>query len=123
MQLITSASDGLVKLWNIKDEECIKTLDNHEDKVCLMGLLCRCSTDLQIWALAISKDEKTIVSAGADSVATFWEDSSEVEQAEKNDALIKAVQRWVFTRGYCLVLKLYPVFTQKSGTSEKEFTE
>lgn len=34
MQLVTSASDGLVKLWNIKDEECIKTLDNHEDKVC-----------------------------------------------------------------------------------------
>lgn len=41
----------------------------------------------------MSADEKTIVSAGADSVATFWEDSTEVEQAEKNDALIKAVQR------------------------------
>jgi hypothetical protein len=45
--------------------------------------------------LAISNDEKTIVSAGADSVATFWEDSSEMEQAEKNDALVKAVQRYV----------------------------
>jgi U3 small nucleolar RNA-associated protein 13 len=33
MQLVTSAADGLVKLWNIKDEECVKTLDNHEDKV------------------------------------------------------------------------------------------
>ena len=33
MQMVTSASDGLVKLWNIKDEECVKTLDNHEDKV------------------------------------------------------------------------------------------
>jgi WD40 repeat protein len=33
MQLLTSSSDGLVKLWNIKDEECVKTLDNHEDKV------------------------------------------------------------------------------------------
>lgn len=32
-QLVTSASDGLVKLWNIKEEECVKTLDNHEDKV------------------------------------------------------------------------------------------
>lgn len=47
----------------------------------------------QVWALAVSADEKTIVSAGADSVATFWEDSTEVEQAEKNEALIKAVQR------------------------------
>jgi U3 small nucleolar RNA-associated protein 13 len=49
----------------------------------------------QIWALAVSSDEKTIVSAGADSVATIWEDSTEVEQAEKNDALVKAVQRCV----------------------------
>lgn len=48
---------------------------------------------LKIWALAVSSDEKTIVSAGADSVATFWEDSTEVEQEEKNDALIKSVQR------------------------------
>jgi len=40
----------------------------------------------------VSSDEKTIVSAGADSVATFWEDSTEIEQEEKNDALIKSVQ-------------------------------
>lgn len=33
MQLVTTSSDGLVKLWNIKDEACVKTLDNHEDKV------------------------------------------------------------------------------------------
>ena len=52
---------------------------------------------LQVWALAVSADEKTIVSAGADSVATFWEDSTEVEQAEKNEALVKAVQRCVTT--------------------------
>ncbi len=91
MQLVSSASDGLVKLWNIKDEECIKTLDNHEDKVCFYN---EATSDLQIWALTVSNDEKTIVSAGADSIATFWEDSTEVEQAEKNDALVKAVQRW-----------------------------
>jgi U3 small nucleolar RNA-associated protein 13 len=46
----------------------------------------------KIWAIAVSSDEKTIVSAGADSVATFWEDSTEIEQEEKNDALIKSVQ-------------------------------
>ena len=50
------------------------------------------TADSQVWALAVSSDENTIVSAGADSVATFWEDATEVEQAEKNDALVKAVQ-------------------------------
>ena len=91
MQLVTSASDGLVKLWNIKDEECVKTLDNHEDKVCTADPS-RNNADRQIWAIAVSSDEKTIVSAGADSVATFWQDSTEIEQDEKNDALIKSVQ-------------------------------
>jgi U3 small nucleolar RNA-associated protein 13 len=32
-QLISSGSDGLVKLWNIKSNECIDTMDEHEDKV------------------------------------------------------------------------------------------
>lgn len=40
-QLVTSSSDGLVKLWNIRDEECVKTLDNHEDKVsCVSVQIC-----------------------------------------------------------------------------------
>jgi U3 small nucleolar RNA-associated protein 13 len=41
MQLVSTASDGLVKLWNVKDEECVKTLDNHEDKVCRLSA-CSC---------------------------------------------------------------------------------
>uniref|UniRef100_A0AAX7UBY3 Transducin (beta)-like 3 n=1 Tax=Astatotilapia calliptera TaxID=8154 RepID=A0AAX7UBY3_ASTCA len=32
-QLLTSGSDGLVKLWTIKTNECVKTLDAHQDKV------------------------------------------------------------------------------------------
>ena len=35
MQLISCASDGLVKVWNVKDEDCTTTLDNHEEKVSL----------------------------------------------------------------------------------------
>lgn len=33
MQLASSASDGLLKLWNVRSEECVATMDNHEDKV------------------------------------------------------------------------------------------
>jgi len=68
MQIVSAGSDGLVKLWNIREEECITTLDNHEDKV---------------WALAISSDERTIISGAADSVVTFWEDCTEEVEAEK----------------------------------------
>ena len=49
--------------------------------------------DRQIWALAVSADEKTIVSAGADSIATFWEDCTVVEQEERNQKIQAAVQQ------------------------------
>lgn len=39
----------------------------------------------EVWALAISSDERTIVSGAADSVLTFWEDCTE-EQAEEQEA-------------------------------------
>jgi U3 small nucleolar RNA-associated protein 13 len=68
LQLVSCASDGLVKVWNIKDEESAATLDNHEEK---------------IWALAISKDEKTIVSGAADSVITIWQDVTKEQEEER----------------------------------------
>ncbi|KAJ3556580.1 hypothetical protein NM688_g1957 [Phlebia brevispora] len=68
--MVSAASDSLVKLWNVRAEECIATMDNHEDKV---------------WALAVSSDERTVVSGAADSVVTFWEDCTE-EQAQEKEA-------------------------------------
>jgi U3 small nucleolar RNA-associated protein 13 len=47
---------------------------------------------MQVWALAVSPSESTLLSAGADSVATFWHDSSAAEQEEANAATIAAVQ-------------------------------
>lgn len=72
LQLASCASDGLVKIWNVKDEETATTLDNHEEKV---------------WALAVSKDEKKLFSGGADSVITVWEDvTQEQEELRENQA-------------------------------------
>lgn len=36
-----------------------------------------------MWALAVSADERIIVSGAADSVVTFWEDCTEEEEREK----------------------------------------
>ena len=33
MQLVSSGNDGLVKVWTIRTNECVTTLDSHEDKV------------------------------------------------------------------------------------------
>jgi U3 small nucleolar RNA-associated protein 13 len=79
-QLVSSSSDGLVKIWNIKDEECAASLDNHEDK---------------IWALAISEDEQTIVSGAADSVVTFWSDCTQTDEREKVNKLESTILKYV----------------------------
>ena len=45
MQFISSASDGNLKIWNIKSNECMATFDAHEGKV---------------WAMAVSNDEEML---------------------------------------------------------------
>ena len=54
---MSSSSDGLIKVWTIKNNNCVATLDGHEDKV---------------WALTSSKDETLLISGGADSKMCLW---------------------------------------------------
>ncbi len=46
-----------MKLWTVKSNECVATLDEHTEK---------------IWSLAVSSDGGTLVSGGADSVVCQW---------------------------------------------------
>ena len=55
--LFFSGTNGLVKLWTIKSNECVKTFDEHEDKV---------------WALAVSENEDTFITGSADSNLIVW---------------------------------------------------
>lgn len=57
MTLHFSGSDGLLKLWTIKSNECVKTFDEHEDKV---------------WGLAVNSTEDKIITGGADSTILEW---------------------------------------------------
>lgn len=49
----------------------------------------------KIWALAISKDESTIISGAADSVVTFWTDCTEEIQIEKENARAELILKYV----------------------------
>ncbi|MGH0116990.1 UNVERIFIED_CONTAM: hypothetical protein FKN15_024935 [Acipenser sinensis] len=86
-QLLTSGSDGLLKLWTIKTNECVKTVDAHEDK---------------IWGLHGNKKDDLVVTGSADSCITLWKvsaallehpDVTEIElaeeQAKQEDQVIK----------------------------------
>lgn len=52
-----SGSDGLMKLWVIKSNTCVSTMDEHEDKV---------------WSVTVNKEEDHIVTGGADSSIILW---------------------------------------------------
>jgi U3 small nucleolar RNA-associated protein 13 len=77
-QLISTGSDGLIKLWNRKADECVGTFDEHSDK---------------LWALCVSKDEMKFVSGGADGKINVWKDVTselyEEEMEKRNDIILK----------------------------------
>ena len=70
-QLISSGSDGLLKLWTIKNNECESTIDAHDDKV---------------WALDISPCGKALFSGGADSKIAVWRDTTKEREDAVRDA-------------------------------------
>lgn len=57
VSLSTSGADGLLKLWTIKNNECVKTLDAHDNKV---------------WALHANKKDDTLVTGSTDSRVLVW---------------------------------------------------
>ena len=52
-----SGSDGLLKLWTIKNNECVRTLDAHEDKV---------------WGLHCSRLDDRALTGASDSCVILW---------------------------------------------------
>lgn len=73
-QLLSTASDGLLKLWTVKTRQCVQTFDEHQDKT---------------WAMAVSKDETRVVTGGEDAVLVLWRD---VTQEEKEKAAEEAAR-------------------------------
>lgn len=73
-QLLSTASDGLLKLWTIKTRQCVQTFDEHQDKT---------------WAMAVSEDEKRVVTGGEDAALVLWRD---VTQEEKEKAAEEAAR-------------------------------
>lgn len=65
---VLSGSDGLVKLWTIKTNECVKTLDAHQDKV---------------WGLHGSQKDDRMVTGSADSNITVWVVSVQVQMSSR----------------------------------------
>ena len=101
MQLVSVGSDGLIKLWTIKANECLATIDAHEDKA---------------WALAVKRDESEITTGSADSVVRVWTDNTQqeidediqqqAEQLEQEQELSNMLYKKDYTGAVRMCLKL-----------------
>lgn len=88
IQIISSGSDGLLKIWLIKSGECLATLDHHAARVWAIASkyflvnisdlesLARVS-NFSFDSFPVNKDESKIVTGGADSRVVIWQDKTE----------------------------------------------
>jgi U3 small nucleolar RNA-associated protein 12 len=97
-RMLASASQGALKIWNVRTQSCIRTLDCGYalcaaflpgDKIVVLGtrhgtlevfdiasstlLHTIKAHEKDIWSLQVSPDGKSLVTGSADSSAKFWE--------------------------------------------------
>lgn len=64
--------DGVVKVWNLKKQACVNTIQMHDEK---------------IWGIDVVKD-KYILTGGGDSTLKLWSDCTlEKEHEDKENQL------------------------------------
>lgn len=118
-QLLSVGADGLVKLWDYKSGEVIKSLDNHDNR---------------IWALDIKDDGEEFVSADADGKLSLWEDNTEEEirlkeqqnkqRIEQEQTLSNFIKNKDWANAFLLALtldhsmRLYNVIKESIGCNE-----
>ncbi|CAI9742259.1 transducin beta 3 [Octopus vulgaris] len=67
--VITGCSDGFLNIWNLLTQTLLEHIEAHTEHA---------------WAIDVSKDSKTIVSGGSDSLIRFWQDISEEKKKEED---------------------------------------
>jgi len=91
-----------VKLWVIKNNECINTFaDQHEGK---------------IWSMALTPDEKRLVTGGSDGLLHIWQDVTQAEidqtaleksqRVAKEQTLVNALRKKNYKKAITLALEL-----------------
>jgi U3 small nucleolar RNA-associated protein 13 len=58
-----------VKLWTIKTSECVATFEDAHDS--------------KIWAMAMTPDQRRVLTGGSDSVLNIWHDVSSLDVEEQ----------------------------------------
>lgn len=96
LQIATAAVDGVVKLWNVKKQQCVNTLELHNDKIWAMDLyetIEKIEDDEQD-AETTDKYKSTIqmLTGGSDSTFKLWVDCTADQELEAKQADLLRLQ-------------------------------
>ena len=67
LQLLTAGLDGVVKLWNLKKQQCVTTFQMHSDKVWTVDAI----ENIENGANSLE-----LITGGADSTLRLWSDTT-----------------------------------------------
>jgi len=67
-QLVSAASNGVLKLWNIRTSDCANTFDKHQDK---------------IWCVDVADGQ--LLTCGSDCQLVLWKDTTDQYEIDKSN--------------------------------------
>ncbi|KAK2752313.1 U3 small nucleolar RNA-associated protein 13 [Onygenales sp. PD_40] len=112
--IASAGADGLVKIWSPYSGELETTLDNHEDRVWALASPSTPSTTAT--SPSQSKPSFSLISGGADSVITFWNDTTSTtlsaavtantERIEQDQQLQNYIHAGAYREAITLALQL-----------------
>jgi U3 small nucleolar RNA-associated protein 13 len=93
LQLATASVDGVVKIWNIKRQQCVNTFEMHNDKIWTMDLFEQVETIGQDdHGEDLFRSTIHLVTGGCDSTIKVWKDHTEEQEQEDREAELKRIQ-------------------------------
>eukprot|EP01059_Diplonema_ambulator_P002417 TRINITY_DN12066_c0_g1_i1.p1 TRINITY_DN12066_c0_g1~~TRINITY_DN12066_c0_g1_i1.p1 ORF type:complete len:854 (+),score=318.89 TRINITY_DN12066_c0_g1_i1:32-2563(+) len=74
LQIVSCSSDGMVKVWGIKLQTSVASLQRHKER---------------IWCIAVAADDGGVITGGSDGVINVWKDytDDDVKEATMKRAL------------------------------------
>jgi len=92
LQLASASVDGVVKIWNIKRQQCVNTFEMHDDKIWTMDLFEQIEK-IEDNQFGEDQFKSTIhlVTGGCDSTIKIWQDYTDEQEQEDKEAEHKRI--------------------------------
>lgn len=92
LQVASASADGILKIWNVKKQQCVSTVQMHEDKVWALDVHERVEKVVDGAGEPVVRTTIHMMTGGADSTVKLWRDSTAEQEVEDKSAELKRIQ-------------------------------